>query len=265
MGYGSELDKKTYDLVKDLHDIETAEITQKSDNGGNDMTNGVNNNDAATLGLLGAVGGGFGGYGGYGRGRGSVDVGNKILYDQNHETGRDVLRGHCDIEKTVSKSNVDNNNAAALREVTNQLNATARQTDLTDRFREVASSTATNRVTDLMSNNEQHAGLTAQFATAETKLDLLCQKINAVEVNAMGREIAAMQTASILAGQHSTMLESQLKDFCCPKPSIKMETVGCSPCGCNGRNGGNSITINEVIQVVNTMMAASGGGHGRGN
>lgn len=271
--YGSELDKKTYDLVKELHGMNTVENTQKSDNGGNNMTNGVNNNDAATIGLLGAVsGGGYGGYGGYGN-RGSTQVGNKILFDQNHENGRDIhengrdiLKGQCSIEKTVADANVNNNNAAALRGVTDELNATARQTDLTDRFREVATSTATNRVTDLMNNNEQHAGLTSQFAITETKLDLLCQRLNTMEVNAMGREIATMHTASILAGQKSTMLESQLKDYCCPKPSAIMQTVGCPPVNpCGGGNGGNSITINEVVQIVNTMMASSGGGHGRGN
>ena len=244
MGYGSELDEKTHEMVEKIYD--------KMD-GGNEM--GVNNNDVATLGLAGAVG--YGGYGGYGRG--GSDVGNGILFGQNKDIGRDTLKGNCDIQATVRQANVDNNNAGALREVAATLNANSNQSRTDDRFATLAATSASDRMHDTMMVMNNQSANREQFATTETKMDLLCQKLNSVEANAMGREIAAMQTASILAGQKTTMLEAQLKDFCCPKPSARYEVVGC---GCHGGNGGSqaqvapSITVVDVMNVVKTMMDA---------
>lgn len=240
-----EYDEKTYEKVEEMYKM----MENKEDY---DM--GVNNNDVATLGLAGAVGYG-GGYGGYGRS--GSEVGNGILFNQNDQNGRDILQGTCSTQRAVAQANVDNNNAGALREVSATLNANSNQARTDDKFATSAASDATFRLTSLMNNNDQHSAIREQFAISETKLDLLCNKLNAVEVNAMGREIASMQTASILAGQKSIMLESQLKDFCCPKPSAKYEVVGC---GCS--NGGSSSSAPQitVIDIVNIVKAINDGG-----
>jgi len=99
----------------------------------------------------------------------------------------------------------------------------------------------------LVNNNARFSSLEMNNAARFNALD---NKIDNLERDLLSQKIADLRDDKILAGQTTNRLQAEVNSFCCPKPSARYEVVGCG--NQNGSNGG--ITINEVVNVVQSMM-----------
>jgi len=239
-GYGSELDGKIYSK---LESIETRLDESNGHNHDHSSENNYNQKGeydmlTTTSNIVPTVA--DGGYFGYGKTGLLLD---KIAFDQNQQIQRDILLNNSEIKQ--SELGLKGDITRGVCELNN--NNTMRQLEAN------------------MLNNSNFSNQTAmingRFNSAEvnnnSRFTSLDNKIDNLERDLLQQKIADLRDDKILAGQRAERLEAERNAFCCPKPSARYEVVGCQqPCP-QPQNGGG-VTVNEVVNVVNTMLANRG-------
>ena len=170
-----------------------------------------------------------GGYYGYGR---TGELLDKIAFDQNQQIQRDVLKNNSDIKQSEIG-------------LMGNIQSTACNLNSNNIMRSLE--------TNMMLSN-QFAGVQASMNSQFNRID---NKIDMLERDLLSQKIADLRDDKILAGQANQRLQSEVNAFCCPKPAAIYQPLQC-PTAANG--AGSNVNVNEVVNIVNTMLASRGNG-----